>query len=688
LTRFFDSNVLPRGGVIAKMNPQMNFVPRNRHGGFRLACLAGMSLALFAFGVGTGIVQAGENRLGNSYFLIKNWIVNVSCQDAARHMHHPAPRPLPVNRRPGKQDFALGFAAPGYSAPEKKMVADFVIMIEPPFWETLSLRLLMLLAVAGMSGLVAWQLTWARVKQRLARLEQQRALAHERARLATVMEASSDLVACADQEGRLLHLNPAGRRLLGLDLTHDLAGFTLAQMHPAETSARVAAVGIPTARREGIWEGETILKHRDGHEIPVTQTIMAHWGRNDGDSFLSTIARDITLQKLAEQASERLQAQLLQAQKMESVGRLAGGIAHDFNNMLQVIIGNADLALEDAPLDSELHAELLEIQKSARRSAELTSQLLTFARKQVFRAEELNLGDTVTGTSKMLQRLIGEHIKLVLNVENDLWPVRMDPSQVTQILTNLAINARDAITGQGQLAIRLANVALPRNDMPMDEQVVPGEYVLLSVQDNGEGMTPQVMEHLFEPFFTTKEVGKGTGLGLATIFGIVKQNHGFIQVESAPRQGAAFRIFFPRSVNIPMNTPLPSASPQPIRGTETILIVEDEENILQLIVLTLRRHGYQIIAAPVPEMALIMAASHPGTIDLLVTDIVMPGMNGKQLQEKLAVIQPRMKSLFMSGYTSEVIAQHGDLEPRLNFLQKPFTIQGFLEKVRKTLESR
>jgi len=344
--------------------------------------------------------------------------------------------------------------------------------------------------------------------------------------------------------------------------------------------------------------------------------------------------------------------------------------------------------VEAAPRGGELHSELLEIQKSANRSAELTRQLLTFARKQVFRAQELNLQETVAGTSKMLQRLIGENIQLVLNASADLWRVRMDPSQVTQILTNLAINARDAIHGQGRLVVQLSNVILPRDAMPVDESVVPGEYVRLSVQDNGQGMSREILEHLFEPFFTTKEVGKGTGLGLATVFGIVKQNNGLIQVDSTPRVGTTFRIYFPRSVSTLMNNLPPAHTRKPTDGSETILIVEDEENILQLIVLTLRKHGYKVIAAPVPEMALIMAASHPGKIDLLVTDIVMPGMNGKQLQEKLSALQPQMKSLFMSGYTAEIIAQHGDLEPGLNFLQKPFTIQNFLEKVRKTLEAQ
>jgi len=286
----------------------------------------------------------------------------------------------------------------------------------------------------------------------------------------------------------------------------------------------------------------------------------------------------------------------------------------------------------------------------------------------------------------MLQRVIGENIQLVWQPGAGLWPVRLDPSQVTQILTNLAINARDAITGQGRLTIELANVVLSPQEAQADVDLVPGEYVRLSVRDNGHGMVREVMDHLFEPFFTTKEVGKGTGLGLATIFGIVKQNQGLIKVESIPAQGTTFRLFFPRSNHSVMNHPGHSVSLPPLNGTETILVVEDEENILNLVVLTLKKRGYQVLSATVPEDAMDLAATHPGKIDLLITDIVMPGMNGRELSEKLVTHQPRMKALFMSGYTAEIIAQHGALEAGLHFLQKPFTIQNFLEKVRKTLD--
>jgi PAS domain S-box-containing protein len=562
----------------------------------------------------------------------------------------------------------------------------FAFVMAPFFWQTAWFPLLALVTVGVGGGLAAWRITHARLKRRIASLEQQRALERERARLAMVMEATNDLVAFADHHGRLLHLNPAGRKLLGLTENQDVSDLTLAGLLPARAATRFVDVALPAARLQGVWEGETTLLHRDGHEIPVTQTIMVHQGLHNGDRFLSTIARDLTERKRAEQASERLQAQLLQSQKMESVGRLAGGIAHDFNNMLQVILGNANLALEKAAPGSGLHDELLEIQQSASRSAELTGQLLTFARKQVFRARELDLNAALAGITKMLQRVIGENIQLVWQPGADLWPVSLDPSQVTQILTNLAINARDAITGQGRLNIELVNIVIAPLDARADPELVPGEYIRLSVQDNGHGMTREVMDHLFEPFFTTKDVGKGTGLGLATVFGIVKQNGGLIQVQSTPGQGTTFRLYFPRANHSPMNPDTPAPSQPLLQGTETILVVEDEQNILNLVVLTLKKRGYQVLAATVPESALELAAEHPGKIDLLITDIVMPGMNGKDLADQLVARQPGMKALFISGYTAEIIAQHGALEPGLHFLQKPFTIQSFLEKVRKTLD--
>ena len=536
--------------------------------------------------------------------------------------------------------------------------------------------------------MTAWRLTHNRLKQRIAALEQLRALEKERARLASVMEATSDLVAFADSEGTVLHINPAGRKLLGLPANGGTNGMKLADLHPRAEAQRISREGIPTARQRGTWESETVLLHHDGHEIPVSQVIMAHKDPAGRDSFLSTIARDISERRQAEQERTRLRSQLLQAQKMESVGRLAGGIAHDFNNMLQVILGNCALAIEQAPPGSLLHSELLGIQKSANRSAALTRQLLTFARKQNVTPGVLDLNETVGGMLQMLQRLIGENIHLVWTPGHDLWPVKMDPAQIDQVLANLAINARDAIRDQGKLLIETSNAHLDESNAHISADFVPGDYVLLSVTDTGSGMTKEVLEHLFEPFFTTKEIGRGTGLGLAMVFGIVKQNRGLIQVVSAPDQGATFKLYFPRTQSGEKVETTEAPAPGPPHGTETILMVEDEQQILELGGTFLQRCGYTALLAATPEAALQLAGQQKkGAIHLLVTDVVMPGMNGRELKEKMEALHPGVKTLMMSSYASETLAQQSGADPKSHFLQKPFTFEGLAQKIRDVLDS-
>jgi nitrogen-specific signal transduction histidine kinase/CheY-like chemotaxis protein len=395
---------------------------------------------------------------------------------------------------------------------------------------------------------------------------------------------------------------------------------------------------------------------------------------------------DITERKRAEAEREKLQAQLTQAQKMESVGRLAGGVAHDFNNMLQVILGNTALALEDLPPDGPLRESLEETRKSAERSADLTRQLLAFARKQTIAPKLLDLNDTVQGALKMLRRLIGEDIQLAWLPQADLWRVKMDPSQLDQILANLCVNARDAISNTGRTTIETSNVVLDDTYMQSHPDCVAGDYVMLAVSDTGHGMDADTRAHLFEPFFTTKGVGKGTGLGLATVFGIVKQNHGLINVYSEPTRGTTFKIYLPRA-GAETTAAAEVVQQRPLRGSETVLFVEDEEQILNLGKRILQRQGYTVLAAPAPEQALALAAQHAGPIHLLVTDVVMPGMNGKELVERVRISRPDLKCLFMSGYTADIIAHHGVLEAGVAFLQKPFTIHTLAEKVREVLEA-
>ncbi|MFZ5570821.1 MAG: PAS domain S-box protein [Thermodesulfobacteriota bacterium] len=395
--------------------------------------------------------------------------------------------------------------------------------------------------------------------------------------------------------------------------------------------------------------------------------------------------RDITEAKKAEEERTKLQAQLLQSQKMESVGRLAGGVAHDFNNMLMIIIGNAEMALDETEPSAPLAAHLQEIMASARRSADLTRQLLAFARKQTVSPRVLDLNEVVSGMIKMLQRLIGEDIDLVWKPSSRLWPVNMDPSQIDQILVNLAVNARDAITGVGNLTIETENAVFDETDCMAHAGLIPGEYVRLSVSDTGCGMGQETIEHLFEPFYTTKEVGKGTGLGLATVYGIVRQNDGFIHVHSEPGHGTTFKIHIPRTQAAAETAPQESGR-KPAGGTETVLLVEDEPAILKLAQAILERYGYTVLAARTPREAREIAGSHPDPIHLLITDVVMPQMNGRDLLESIATLRPEIRVLFMSGYTADVIAHHGVLDEGIHFLQKPFSVRTLSAAVRDVLD--
>ncbi|MBA2883154.1 PAS domain S-box-containing protein [Desulfosalsimonas propionicica] len=395
---------------------------------------------------------------------------------------------------------------------------------------------------------------------------------------------------------------------------------------------------------------------------------------------------DITKRKQAEQEQEKLQAQLHQAQKMESVGRLAGGVAHDFNNMLSIINGYAELSIDMLESGGPLYENIREIYNAGRRSADIVRQLLAFARKQTISPVQMDLNDTVSGLLKMLQRLIGENIDLSWHPGGSLWPVKIDPSQVDQIMANLAVNARDAISDVGKMTIETRNVVIDQDYCRVYPYFVPGEYVMLAVSDNGCGMEKDVQKNLFEPFYTTKETGKGTGLGLSTIYGIVKQNNGFINVYSEPGQGSAFKIYLPRHEPEEAGQGSSAKSHEQMpTGTETILIVEDEAAIVHLTRGMLEKLGYAVITARKPEDALHLAASHEGRIDLLITDVVMPEMNGRDLSARLSVNNPALKTLFMSGYTADLIACHGVLDKGVQFIEKPFTQKDLAIKVRQAL---
>jgi two-component system, cell cycle sensor histidine kinase and response regulator CckA len=496
-----------------------------------------------------------------------------------------------------------------------------------------------------------------------------------RAQLIAILEATPDLVAISQVEGPASYINPAGRQLLGLGPDEEAV---LSQRRPDWARKVIQEEAIPTAIRERTWSGETVLLNEAGEEIPVSQVLIAHRSSSGAVEFLSTIARDIRGQK-------HLEEQLRQGQKMEAIGRLAGGVAHDFNNLLTVITGHTALLLESNRLAPATRGSLEEVQKAAERAASLTRQLLAFSRRQILRPVVLNLNAVVADTQKLLERLIGEDIALLTDLEPALGLVKVDPGQVEQILMNLAVNARDAMPRGGALKVRTANVVLDAKMVESHPDARPGPYSLLVVSDTGCGMDEATLRHIFEPFFTTKEVGKGTGLGLATVYGIVEQSNGFIAVESLLERGTTFHIYLPQ---IPMGAPASTpalALAEASKGQETVLLVEDEEAVRGLARRVLQENGYTVLAACDGPEALEAAQRHPGPIHLLVTDVVMPHMSGCELAKHLTLQRPGLKTLFMSGYTDDAVLRHGVSQSSPAFLPKPFTPASLAEKVRKVL---
>jgi PAS domain S-box-containing protein len=400
--------------------------------------------------------------------------------------------------------------------------------------------------------------------------------------------------------------------------------------------------------------------------------------------------QDITERKNSEAEQERLAEELQQSRKLESIGRLAGGVAHDFNNMLQIISGNAELALADiSPGDGANAARdcVRDVLKASERSAQLVSQLLAFARKQTIMPRTLDLNEAVESTLKMLQRLIGEQIELAWRPAAALWPVKADPVQIDQILTNVCLNARDAMPHGGQITIETANISFDDAFCARHSYYRPGDYVMLAIGDSGTGMDKETLRLLFEPFFTTKTLGQGTGLGLATVYGIVKQNHGFIDVYSEPDRGSCFKIYLPRHPEAAAQ-PIPLAAPSPAcGGGKTILLVEDDPAILDITRTLIEKIGCRVLPALTPGEALHLADEHPGDFHLLMTDVVMPGMTGRDLAKNIQKMHPGIPCLFMSGYTANVIAHHGVLDPGVHFIQKPFGMEALAAKLREALDA-
>ena len=482
------------------------------------------------------------------------------------------------------------------------------------------------------------------------------------------------------------------------DRMHELYGMTgetfssnidawINGLHPEDKEAAIAEC---QAALKGEKEFDTVFRiiRPDGTVKHIKANGLVIRGTDGAAERMLGINFDISDLKHGEEEKLKLEYQLHQAQKMESVGRLAGGVAHDFNNMLSVILGHAELGTMRLDPNHPACADLMEISKTAKRSADLTRQLLAFARKQAVVPKVINLNEVVTGMFKLLQRLIGEDIHLAWQPAPNLWQVKIDPSQVDQIIANLCVNARDAIENTGRITIETENSPIDASYCAVHLDAVPGEYVRLSVSDDGCGMDKATVDHIFEPFFTTKEMGKGTGLGLATVYGVVKQNNGFINTYSEPGQGTTFSIYLPRHEGNNIKATAEGTSVSVLHGQETILLVEDETAILKITTMMLDKQGYNVLAASSSGEAINLAREHVGEIHLLMTDVIMPEMNGRDLTKKLLTIYPHMKLLYMSGYTADVIAHHGVLDESVHFIQKPFSLPNMAAKVREVLDEK
>lgn len=629
--------------------------------------------------------------------------------------------------------------------------------------------------------------------------------------LNTFLEATPDFVATFDPHGRALTVNRAFRDLLEIEdgSTDDL---TLTDLFPPNITERLLHEGIPTANRDGAWSGETMVQAMDGTEIPISQVVLAHRSISGKVEFISTLGRDITAQKEAEQALRRSEAhfrslienandiisvtdvegkltfvspsakrvlgyeteemigqsifnlvhedeiaevgetftqivhgantrppaefrirckdgsyrrletvsqnlldnpavngvvinardvtarraaeealmdsqqQLIQAQKMEAIGRLAGGIAHDFNNLLTAIKGFTELLLLDFEEADPRRGFASEIQGAASRAAGLTRQLLAFSRRQVLQPEVISLNEAVLEMEKMLERLIGEDLKMTTSLADGLGRVKADPGQIEQVVMNLVVNARDAMPNGGELKIRTANAELTEEDAEVYRYIEPGTYILLEVSDTGLGMPKEVQDRIFEPFFTTKEQGKGTGLGLSTVYGIIKQSGGYIWVDSDENVGTTFRIYLPRVEEEARRKTAGPDENRDLSGHEAILLVEDELAVRTLVKRVLERNGYRVASASDATQALALMEAGGFKPDLLLTDVIMPGMSGSELATELRARIPGLKVLYMSGYTDEAIVHHGVLDPGVSLLEKPFTPEILLGKLRDAIE--
>lgn len=500
----------------------------------------------------------------------------------------------------------------------------------------------------------------------------------ERKQLMSAIEQSGEVIVMTDAQGLIQFVNPAFERATGYS-REEATGQNMRLLKSGEQNELFYHDLWGTISSGKTWEGRFVNKRKDGTFYTEEATISPVRDASNRIVNYVAVKRDITEQL-------RLAVHFQQAQKMEAVGLLAGGVAHDYNNMLSVILGYTELALSKVEPEEPLHADLEEIFNAAMRSSDITRQLLAFARKQTICPVVLDLNLTVENMLKILRRLIGEDIDLIWRPTTDPCSIKMDPVQVDQILANLCVNARDAIADVGKLTIETGNAVFDETYCADHDGYVAGEYVLLAVSDDGCGMDKEFLTQIFEPFFTSKALGQGTGLGLSTVYGIVKQNHGFINVSSEPGKGTTFRIYLPRYAERAVAAQRERTEEIPRVHGETVLVVEDEPALLEIDKTILERLGYRVLPASLPGEAIRLAEEHASEIHLLLTDIIMPEMNGRDLAERLQSICPRMKTLFMSGYTADMIADRGVLDENVNFVQKPFSMKELAAKVRGALK--
>ncbi|MCM2256356.1 MAG: response regulator [Vicinamibacteria bacterium] len=514
-----------------------------------------------------------------------------------------------------------------------------------------------------------------------------KAAEEDRERLVAILDATPDFVAIAEPGGRVLYLNRAARERLALGPDDDLGPLRVGAGQPEWVRRLILETALPAAIRQGTWQGETAFFDGGGHEVPYSQVVLAHKGSDGGVAFLSTIGRCLSEQKA-------LEAQLRQAQKMEAIGQLAGGVAHDFNNILGVITGFAGILLARLPPADPLCRHAQEVANAAQRGAGLTRQLLAFSRQQALAPRVLDLNPVVSGMVAMLRRILGEDVDLLMALAPDVPLVRVDPGQVEQVLLNLAANARDAMPTGGRLTIETADIYLGEAYARRHVEVRAGPYTMIAVSDSGRGMDEQTQARIFDPFFTTKEPGKGTGLGLATVYGIVKQSGGHISLYSEPGVGTTFKVYLPQvgeeaetAASVEASAELAPTLEAP-GGAETILVVEDEPALRAVIQEVLEDHGYTVLVAADGLEALAVAEAGLPSLDLLLTDVVMPRLNGPDLFARLARSRPSLLCLFMSGYTGHAALNNGAFPGGHGWLDKPFTPDGLLRKVREALDAQ